>query len=220
MFKKLMQRVLRLTSKQGAFDPSQFDDPVAMQTSWTPAKRGGANFRTHKLVEVNSYRLEFQASLGAKLFYLIFLLAGVGVLVGFSFTKLSSGAFSFDMDTIIPFGIGLIFAIAGGCLLYFGTTPIVFDKTQGAFWKGRKTPGALSDSQALKHYAELDKIHALQLISEYVRGDKSSYYSYELNLVLENGDRINIVDHGNENKLREDAKTLSAFLEKPVWDAI
>ena len=69
-------------------------------------------------------------------------------------------------------------------------------------------------------FAKLDSIHALQLISEYCRGNKSSYYSYELNLVMEDGSRMNVVDHGNQAKLREDAQTLSTFLDKPAWDAI
>ena len=220
MFKKLMCKLLKLTSEQNAFDPSQLNDPVAMQTSWTPAKSGGANFQTHKLVKVNTYRLEFRASIGAKLFYLIFLLVGIGVLIGVSFVKLSSGGLSFNIDTIMPLAMGLIFTVIGGAMVYFGTRPIVFDKTKGAFWKGRQSPAALSMKQDRKHFAELERIHALQLIAEYVRGNKTSYYSYELNLVLGNGDRVNVIDHSNESKLREDARTLSAFLEKPVWDAI
>ncbi len=61
-------------------------------------------------------------------------------------------------------------------------------------------------------------MHALQLISEYVSG-KSSYYSYELNLVLDDGSRINVVDHGNLAAIREDAGKLALFLAKPLWDA-
>ncbi len=53
-----------------------------------------------------------------------------------------------------------------------------------------------------------------------VSGNKSSYYSYELNLVLNDGSRINVVDHGNLKRLRSDTQTLSQFLGKPVWDAI
>ena len=59
----------------------------------------------------------------------------------------------------------------------------------------------------------------MQLVSEYCRGNKSSFYSYELNLVLANGRRINVVDHGNIESLQKDARTLAAFLDIPVWDA-
>jgi hypothetical protein len=56
-------------------------------------------------------------------------------------------------------------------------------------------------------------------LSEFVSGSKNSYYSYELNLVLDDGSRINVVDHGNLERLRSDANALSQFLDKPVWDA-
>ena len=220
MFKKLEEKMKRMVSDHVSFDPSSIDDPVAMQTEWTPAKGGGANFRTHKLVTVSANRMEFRASIGAKLFYLIFLLAGMGILIGGSFSKFSSEAPSFDMETFIFLFLGLVFVSVGGSMLYFGTAPIVFDKRKGFFWKGRKAPDQVLNKSSLKHFAHLEQIHALQLVSEYCRGNKSSYYSYELNLVLGNGQRINVVDHGNQNKLRGDATSLSSFLEKPIWDVI
>ena len=51
-------------------------------------------------------------------------------------------------------------------------------------------------------------------------GNKNSYYSYELNLVCINGERINIVDHGALHAIREDASILADYLSVPVWDAI
>ena len=39
-------------------------------------------------------------------------------------------------------------------------------------------------------------------------------------LVLKGGERINVVDHGNLKRIREDANTLPNFPGKPVWDAI
>jgi hypothetical protein len=235
MFKKLIQKIRDIADGRKTFDPSLFGDPIAMQTDWTPANSGGANFRTHKLVNVNSRRLEFRATIGAKLFFLsvllfgmIFLLIGVGILLGFVYQFLSGGL-SFDIETeIIPllFGglifslFGLIFSFFGGYLLYDGITPIVFDKQKGFFWKGRKSPDEVFDKKILPYFAKLEDIHALQLISKHCSKNDGSYYSYELNLVLENGKRINVVDHGNKNKLRKEANNLSAFLAKPVWDAI
>ena len=201
------------------FDPSRLGDPVASQTAWTPAKGGGANFRTQKLVVVNSYRIEFRASIEAKIFYAIFLLAGLAMIIGLSYSRFSRGTFQFNADTIMPLLIGAVFAAIGGAMLYFGTRPVVFDKMRGCFWKGRTPPNEVIDHTALKHYSEFNRIHALQIVSELCRGKNSSYYSYELNLVLADGQRVNIVDHGNLKKLREDAKTLAEFLGKPLWDA-
>jgi hypothetical protein len=66
----------------------------------------------------------------------------------------------------------------------------------------------------------LEDVYAIQLLSEYCCGNESRFYSYELNLVLKDGGRMNVIDHGNRAVLREQARELSLFLGKPVWDAI
>ena len=84
--------------------------------------------------------------------------------------------------------------------------------------EGRTSPVEASDRSVLKNFAALPDIYAIQLVSERCSGKNSAFYSYELNLVLQDGRRLNVIDHGNIDKLREDAKTLSGFLGKPVWD--
>jgi len=113
-----------------------------------------------------------------------------------------------------------------------------FDRREGCFWKGRwkRGDGALSirradlnarlEKEALKDYIDLADVYAIQLIKEYVPGSSgtdsrsSPYYSYELNLVLKDGERMNVVDHGNLTRIRADAIKLGEFLGNlPVWDA-
>ncbi len=36
---------------------------------------------------------------------------------------------------------------------------------------------------------------------------------YELNLILKDGSRLNVVDHGNRDALQGDARTLAEFLD-------
>jgi hypothetical protein len=105
-------------------------------------------------------------------------------------------------------------------MFYFGTAPIVFDKSSGHLWKGRKDPNKALDRMAHDEFTRLEQIHSLQLLSEYCHGRKNSYYSYELNLVLEDGKRVNVIDHGNLDQLRMDARRLSGFLQIPLWDAV
>jgi hypothetical protein len=220
MLRKLIEKLQSLGTLKSAFDPSRFGDPIAMQTQWTPAKGGGTNFRTHKLVEVEINRLEFRASTGAKAFFAIFILMGLGAMIAFPLAGSGTAETSFDDGMLMPMAIGFVFVLAGCGMLYFGSAPIVFDKFRNAFWKGRKGPDDVADRRQLKYCVDLGNIHAIQLISEYCHSNKSSYYSYELNLVLKDGNRINVIDHGNLKRLREDAQTLSRFLGKPVWDAI
>lgn len=42
--------------------------------------------------------------------------------------------------------------------------------------------------------------------------------SYELNIVLRSGIRVNIIDHNDAAVIREEASTLATFLTVPVWD--
>jgi len=126
---------------------------------------------------------------------------------------------SMGFGIIMPVLMGLVFTFVGIYLFYHGIQPIVFDKYKGIFYKGWKTQESINYNISSENFVRLDNIHAIQLISEYCRGNKSSYYSHELNLVLKDGKRINVIDHGNLNKIREDAKKLSEFLCTPVWDA-
>ncbi len=184
---------------------------IESKIDWSPLKSGGANFKTHKLVEISSQRIEYKASVGSIIFGSIFLLVGLGV---------SSTSF-LEGFSIFLFIFGLAFAIVGVFILKSALNQIVFDKTEGFFWKGKKTPSMVADISELKVATKLDEIYGLQVIKEYVksRSDKgrdTSYYSYEINLILNSGERLNVVDYGNANAILEDASKISKFLNKPV----
>ncbi|HTP13699.1 MAG TPA: hypothetical protein VMM37_08715 [Bacteroidota bacterium] len=215
---KLLRTIFGINTNQPSLDPTKFGDPLALKIEWTPATRGGANFRTHRFVQIEYSRVEFRASAGAKLFYLFF--GGMGLLCSVGFSIQHRAVLLLSFSNIIPVLVGLLFVVVGGALFWTGTTPIVFDKGVGYFWKSRKSPQDVLEVSSLKKCARLDQIHAVQLISEWVQGSKTSYYSYEINLVLGDGRRMTVIDHGNLKWIREDAGKLSEFLGKPVWDAI
>jgi len=204
---------------QSSFDPASLNDPVALATEWRSLRRGGSNFRTHKLLTVSAERMEFKSSRGAISTYTILILMSiVPAMVFLSAWHNGQQPFS-SFDGIFPLLLSGVFLAFGIVVLRKSTAPIVFDKKQGFFWKGRVAPNETFNKSEIKNCTTLDQIYALQLLREYIRTNKTSYYSYELNLVLKDGKRINVVDHGNITKLREDAAGLAAFLGCPVWDA-
>lgn len=217
MYKKLKRKTRNLND----FDPSVLDDPFAMQIDWTPLKRGGTNLRTHQLEKMNADRMEFRVALGAKIFCGSFIFIGLALVVAVPFYANSKFNPSLKYELLVPVFLGLGFAGAGACQLYFLKVPIVFDKQKGILWKGRNEPDEVFDREEFKFLVEFENVHALQLIFEASTDEAGNiqFYSYELNLVLKDGKRINLVDHGDVKKIREDAKTLSEFLDKPVWDA-
>lgn len=199
------------------FDPSVFNDPLALETEWIPAARGGASFGTHRLIQPSANRVAFDSTVAAKAFYLLFFFTGLGLLL-FQLNRVAQSGFS-GQDTVVPTLVGAVFAVVGACMYRIGTNPRIFDRSLALYWRGRNQPTLMGVGPPTDSSALLSSIHALQLLSEFVSGSKNSYTSYELNLVLNGGRRINVVDHGNLKRLRSDAKTLSQVLDKPVWDA-
>jgi hypothetical protein len=219
----MLSRLKKLLTEAGsvpAFDASLFNDPLALTVDWGPVQRGGTNFRTHKLDLIDFQRIEFRPTLAARAFYFLFILVGLGISTGFTILHIKNGGMMFDTNLLLTVAMGMAFTGIGSYLYYAGARPVVFDKRSGYFWRCWKAPDKAFHMNAMDDYTPLDKIHAIQLIKEFVRGDKRSYFSYELILVLKDGSRLLVVDHGSKEKLREDAATLSDFLKKPVWDAI
>ena len=214
---KIREAVVESNLKED-FDPSTLGDEIAEKTEWSPLAPGGSNFKTSKLVfDDIGTSARFKASVGALLFSLVFMAFGVGALIGGVFSFLEKGT---EPASFILTGFGTVFTLVGLAMLRFFTTPHVFDKDQGFYWKGRISKDRLAyAAETLKNTVSLKRIHALQIVSEYCSGDKSSYYSYELNLVLDDASRINVVDHGDVKSLRQEAASLAEFLKVPLWDA-
>ena len=179
MLNRLKEQLQSLAGEGTSFDPTQFDDPLAETIEWTPAKGGGTNIRTHKLVQTGAEQVKFKITLSAKLFSGVFLVIGLGVIcLGFC---MFSNAF-FDVPemtgdkgpgtaTFLTL-IGLVFASVGGGLMYAMAIPRVFDVRQGYYWRGRKSPDKVMNPEEIKTLIELEKVHALQLLRERCRGDK------------------------------------------------
>jgi hypothetical protein len=157
------------------------------------------------------------------------LLTGFGLVIGGIVLAVRGvGGLGFPIVMLIG---GSILGGGGVWLYYFMNKPIVFDKDSGYFWKGRKDPQQALMPEMSKDFVRLKDIHAIQLLSEEcmmigrsgsgsgTREVKIPFYSYEINLVLEDGSRMNVIDQGNLNRIRADAKTLAQFLEVPLWDA-
>ena len=223
MSNKLLDALQSLFKIRNAvpFDPSSLQDPLALKTRWDALCHGGCNFKTHSLVQISPGRMEFKPTLSACFFYFIFILVGAGLLSIFPLLHFFNHEIPASERTplYVAMGIGTVFLSIGLFMAYSGTKPIVFDQMRMLFWQGRPKDGGMIRKESFNKACELSSIHALQLIAEYCRGNKSSYYSYELNLILNDGSRMNVVDHGSLRALKADAARLGNFLNVPVWDA-
>lgn len=65
----------------------------------------------------------------------------------------------------------------------------------------------------------LNDVHALQILKKRVRKWKnSSYYCYELNLVLKNKERRNILNNSQYTWILEQANKIQSYISIPLWD--
>jgi len=213
----------------------RLDDPVAARTEWRPAVPTGAGLCTHNLVQVSPNRVEFRPSVMGRIVPLAFILLGlleIAIGAGIAlFCSLRGGpaifiSLLFGCVASLP---GCLLVGIGGILFRRMMRPIGFDRGAGWFWKGSRMPVSPAETKQRKNAVPLEQIHAVQIISEYVRDcsrrtgrtsstRRTSYYSYEINLVLKDGARINVVDHGNLGRIQQDSRQLGEFLGVPVWD--
>jgi hypothetical protein len=215
MFKKFFKQ-LAADSVVFSVHPSTIEDPLAQKTEWIPLKSGGSNVKTAEMHKVSDSRIEFRGSATMKLLAIILAVSGpaFGIFtmrtMSFSVESLSNGSFWLPMVFIILFGYG------GLSVLYVSLRPTVFDKDAGYFWKSFRKPPRLMNRAGSKQYTPLSEIHALQLIAEKCTSgqnqqnqiaekctsgqnqqNQSAFFSYELNLVLKDGSRRNVLDHGS-----------------------
>lgn len=193
------------------FDPSIFNDPLAMKTEWLPLHEKGTGFKTHSLF-ISEDRAIFLPSLQQLAFGSVFIIAGA---VGLYFSLGNE-----DSTSILFMTLWLICS----CLVFiFLLKPIRFSKKDDLFY----TLFFKSNYDIVKPYGRnqfpLSEIGALQIVEELCRtqSDKgtSKWYSYELNIVRKDGVRANILDHSNYNALMEQAHKLANFLDVPLWNA-
>lgn len=187
-----------------------FSDPLARQTRWTPARSGGTKGRSRRLVQSDSERLTFRPIKRNLLLCALPLLIGAYII---TFQPLQN-----IQSTWFQATVGLVFLVMGSMLGYRLCTPIVIDKGIGACWTGWRAPASAEVARDQKGCAALGDVRAVQVIPERLRYTEATF-SYEVNLVLADSSRVNLVDHSSKSVIREDAQTLGKFLDVPVWDA-
>lgn len=212
MFEKIKDSLKRLINSR-PFDPSVFNDPVALKTGWGELKTGGPNFRTQKIKIISPDRAAVKPAAGILIFCAVFIFTGsyciyYAAKAGIEKHNLTSAY------TLAAGAFGLVFIVMGAVAFFSGAKPVVFDKMSGLYRKGFGEPDIYLRDEKDENSGRLSDIHALQILAKY----PDDYSAYELNLVLKDGTRINVINSGNYRKLAGDAGKLSGFLGVPLWD--
>ncbi len=204
------------------FDIADFNDPVAEKTSWLPLNSKADSSLFYSLVRVSATQYRYQYSLLIRIVVVSFGLIGALYLWSGIDSSLSRGiarSYSYFIIATVCFAFPYYF-------YKFVNNYKVFDLGFGCYWVGGKKPKFSGRVTKKNRITYLDKVHAIQILSELIPTNKRtlldlkepSYFSYELNLVLEDGSRVNVLDHNRQAQVLKDASLLSIFLNIPIWD--
>ena len=201
-------------------DKLRATDAIAQSVDWSPVKRGGNNYRTRELIESEQGRLEYKPAIVAKVITWAVLLQSAPVFLG-TIALVIIDRLSVS-EAIAPFLFSGSAVIFGYYMWSVMCSPIVFDRESKMYWRGG------SDVDSSKTSIHFEEIHAIQLLSK--RNIRTKKYhgnmrhryrfkSVELNLVLSDGRRVNVLDHSKVGMIKSEAASLGELIGVPVWDA-
>ena len=214
-----------LRKRYPVLDPRYFDDPVAMRTGWDPLSPGGSRHTTNRLREIAPQVLSFQPTAYSHYQSLVYLLS----LLVFG-NALIVSLLRNELNINRPdewWVISALLQILVGC----GVTLVLLNRSIIVDGNASQVRLGLPRVQWLNQFPWLQKllgrsvpfseIHSIQLLDEEVRPRREQmFWSYELNLVLRDGKRINLIDHRNQREICWDAGDLSRIMDVPIWDFI
>jgi len=117
--------------------------------------------------------------------------------------------------TLAAGGIATLWIGVAGLRGKFAPKRVVLDRKAGRMWKQRDVDAAPPEEEV-----PLQDVAAVQVCSGAIGGPNCSFTTFELNLVLSSpaGERVQIISHGAERDLKNDASRLADFLRVPLLD--
>ncbi len=168
-------------------------------TSFEPLCPGGANFCAHRLDFSEWGRVRVVSTWKAKLAASVFVDVAIAIVAVAIFVERARVLCLIYGSVFLAIGLFLTWALVLRKRAFFNLTAEQF--VSG------------------KEVVDFSRIAALQVVVEVVTGGKGgSYLSRELNLVLDDGSRVNVMDHGNRVHFEEDTQKLAETLGLEVWD--
>lgn len=176
---------------------------------WTPLIRGGHNYKAHQLIVENEHKLTIKATPLHFFVLSLFIVISLIFISQYSHILLKPNEMTLTNALFPMLSLGLF---GYGCMSLLKAFKLnkTFDRLTGQYTDNKLDTTKTADK------IHLSELKGLQIIDELCQTKESRYISYELNLVLSDSKRINLMDHGNKSSLLNDAQTLSTFLNIPI----
>ncbi len=199
-------------------------DEVIWKTSFLPLSRWWASFKTHTLIIDDFWNIIFKVKMWFPIIFIVAFWIPLIVTTIKIFIDIVNGEI-LNIDSIWMFIweilFSLIFLIPIFLIFYFTSKSKIFDFQNWYYYdlRNQKKLFELLNNEKYKNkIIPIKEIHALQILKKRVTWKNSSYDSFELNMILRDSSRINIIDHWNLEEIRKNADELSNKLRVKIYD--
>jgi len=184
--------------------------------SWEYITDSGKKIRTHELHKYGEERWLFAPIQLFKIGGIVFGIIGLGLLT----TSAVIAILYPEKDYSAYLIVGIVALLATAYLLFVvSKRAYVFDFRQGYFWIGDpKYQYGVSNPDKAYALTPLSDIVAIQILTHEITDSDShsSYWTYELNLVTKNRQRINVIDYYEFDNVHHMARELIHKIEVPI----
>jgi hypothetical protein len=181
-------------------------DAIGQQISWDALENGGTNFLSERLKKTAmGYKIAGSSSM--KFYAWGFLLVGLNWLIWAGVEWFRAG------KALGVLEMGKLFFTSGGPFVIVGTFLVLGSGAKAIFHMRKRIMIVGGKKRRFK------EAYALQVLQKFVSGNSNGGFTgYELNLVTDRGERINLLNHGDKTYLLSDMVKISRFLKVPVWN--
>lgn len=201
-------------------DPLEIKESEFDRIELIPLVPGGNSGKTHRFIYVDSNEIEIVPDYG--FFWRVL------DIIPTTLPPLLWIVFMF-IDILGIFGMLVVLFIYLAILILHSfiktinlNTKIVFNKRSGLYWIKKMTFISFNKTVAIR----LKDIKAVQIVKEEVKQTETVFEEqvdliescFELNLILKDNSRRNLIDHSEGNSILYDAKQLAKFLNVPLYN--
>lgn len=184
------------------------NDVVGSQISWEALEGSSSNFAS-EVFKKTTQGYKITSSSFTKVFAWSFLLIGLNyVLISFY------EYYYFNTIQLTFMKGGKLFFTSGGPFLLVGIFLLLMFSPK-VFINIRKRKIVIRGT-----ILSFKELYALQIIKKFNEssGSSGSYFSYELNLITQKGERYNLLNHGDKTYILSDMMKINKLLKLPVWN--
>lgn len=212
--KKKEEKKARELEANKKLEELQEKDEIAKKVSWEFLSEEGLSIKTHRVMNYRNRNTVEVEYIDGVTNILDLLCLGCSIfLIGILFWSMIGESLETARETFYYLLIILVSTFLYIFSIFHRNKNKVFDKEYEVFYEGYPKLEKLKKKRKGILFKEM---YAIQIIPKVIEGS----YNYEINLVLKNADRINLLTNISKQDTLYDMRIFSTSLKLSIWDQL